>query len=108
MNFLSGFNMSFDPNRLGEGGIVAIIGIAVVFAVLAIIWLVLLGFNLIFNKLKLGQKKSDKIKCEAPPVIEAEPVSNDEEIIAVIAAAIAMAESEAPGSSFRVVSFKRV
>ena len=31
-----------------------------------------------------------------------------EEIIAVIAAAIAMAESEAPGSSFRVVSFKRV
>lgn len=34
--------------------------------------------------------------------------SNDEEIIAVIAAAIAMAESESEGLKFRVVSFKRI
>ncbi len=108
MNFLSEFNLSFDPNRLGDGGVIAIVGISVVFAVLAIIWLVLLAFNLVFNKLNLGQRKSDKIKYEAQPVAEVQPVSNDEEIIAVIAAAIAMAESEAPGSSFKVVSFKRV
>ena len=34
-------------------------------------------------------------------------VADDEEIIAVIAAAIAMAESESNGLKFRVVSFRR-
>lgn len=34
--------------------------------------------------------------------------NNDEEIIAVIAAAIAMAESESDGLKFKVVSFRRI
>ena len=35
-------------------------------------------------------------------------VAADEEIVAVIAAAIAMAESESNGLKFRVVSFRRI
>ena len=41
-------------------------------------------------------------------VISEAAESTDEEIIAVIAAAIAMAESENNGLKFRVVSFRRI
>ena len=53
-----------------------------------------------------------KFAAPAPKAqVVSEPVtpvaSNDEEIVAAIAAAIAMAESESDGIKFRVVSFKR-
>ena len=43
----------------------------------------------------------------APVVVAAPTVNEDEELIAVLAAAIAMAESENLGAKFRVVSFRR-
>jgi hypothetical protein len=59
-------------------------------------------------------RKGHQKKKAAPKVVqsvEAAPVTvsktNDEEIVAAIAAAIAMAESESDGIKFRVVSFKR-
>ena len=58
-------------------------------------------------------QKPDK-KADVPPTVEAAPevpatsAGNDEEIVAVIAAAIAAANSEMPNKKFRVVSFKRV
>ena len=46
---------------------------------------------------------------EAPAeVTPSIPESDDAELIAVLAAAVAAAETEAPGKSFRVVSFRRV
>ena len=107
MNLLLEFS-EFSVDKLIDGGTIALIGIAVVFLVLASIWLLLLCFNLVFNKLGFGNKKSDEITYDVVPVTPVQPTISDEEIVAVISAAVAMAESEAPGSKFRVVSFKRV
>jgi hypothetical protein len=46
--------------------------------------------------------------ADVVPVNNANDAGIDEEIVAVIAAAIAMAESESNGLKFRVVSFRRI
>ena len=89
------------------GGQMLLLGIGAVFAVLAIIWLVLTVFKAVFTRIEKKEKPvTAKQETEAPalaPVYTAE-----EEIVAVIAAAIAMAESESGNNvKFRVVSFKR-
>ena len=100
----------------------ALIGLLTVFAVLAIVWGVLELFHLISHGRKPKQTPpAQHSAIEPPPSLpleKAPPVTpevatpatstaDDEEIIAVIAAAIAAAESEQPTGSFRVVSFKR-
>ena len=81
-----------------------------VFSVLCILWIFLIGFKLLFHD--LPAKRSAKKK--AAPVInviekKVESTSVEEgELIAVIAAAIAMAESDHSGMKFKVVSFRRV
>ena len=90
---------------LGFGGQMLLLGVLTVFAVLARIWGALVIFERVFHK--EGAKKAEK-PAPAPVVVsQAAPVSNDDEIVAVIAAAIAMAESESGGAKFRVVSFRR-
>ena len=93
-------------DALGYGAVMVLIGMLTVFSVLCIIMLSLFAFKYFFHDLS-GKKASAPIKetiTEAPVAA----VSNqDEEIIAAIAAAIAMAESESDGIKFRVVSFKR-
>ncbi len=114
MNFLLGINPDvFNKNLLDEigawetlafGAEVVLLGMATIFGVLMILWIALTLF-----KTFLGHENSKSTVqiVEAAPVVEA-PKTNDEEIIAVIAAAIAMAESEAPsGVKFRVVGFRR-
>ena len=95
---------------LGFGATMLLIGMATVFSVLCILWICLIGFKIGFHDLPEKRKNEAKAIAEAPmPVVEAAPavVSDDGEIIAAIAAAIAMAESENSGIKFRVVSFKR-
>lgn len=89
------------------GGKILLIGMATIFSVLCLIWLCLSLFKVFFHDLKT--KKPATVKAaEVEEVKEvAQYQTNDEEIIAVIAAAIAMAESESTGVKFRVVSFKR-
>ena len=94
---------------LGFGAMMVLIGTCTVFAVLIIIWACLSGFKLIFHD--MPAKRTSKIVPDttvreevAAPVVYS---NNDEEIVAVIAAAIAMSESETSGIKFRVVSFKR-
>lgn len=92
---------------LSYGSQMLLIGLAAVFAVLIII--------LLFIKLLqffLGGHSADKTatKAIAPTQVEAKAVQNtalDEEIVAVIAAAIACAEAESGGIKFRVVSFRK-
>ena len=87
------------------GGQVLLIGMLAVFGVLATIWAVLMISQKIFSV-----KKATEPKVAAAPIATPAPVveqNNDEEIIAVIAAAIAMAESESNGMKFKVVSFRR-
>ena len=90
-------------SNIGLGVEVVLIGMCTVFAVLTIILGILTVFNLIFNKQK---KEPQPAPAPAPaPVVTK---NNDDEIIAVIAAAIAAAESECSGKKFTVVSFKRM
>ena len=89
------------------GGTIALIGIATVFAVLAVLWLSLLAFKFFFHDLPAKKKSESANEATPAPVVEVESASNDDEIVAVIAAAIATAESESDGVKFRVVSFRR-
>ena len=115
MNFL----LQFTPDQFAEknlgiqdiltsGGMVVLTGMLTVFSVLAILWLTLVIFKFFFHDIKNKTKKTKVAAPEAAPAISVAPVSHDEELVAVIAAAIAMAESESGnGTKFRVVSFKR-
>ena len=101
---------NFDISQLGEaalfGGAVLLIGMATIFSVLVVIWLSLMLFKIVFHD--LPEKKAAPAPAATAVAEEAEVVANDDsEIVAVIAAAIAMAESESSGVKFKVVSFKR-
>ena len=96
-------------DALTYGGGVVLLGMGTVFAVLIIIWVVLACFKFFFHDLKfIGKNKKAPVVEATPEVVASPAASDEEEIIAVIAAAIAMAESEsANGTKFRVVSFNR-
>lgn len=83
---------------------VFIIGMATVFAVLILIWGILSLFNR-FSKRGAGGKETTLPAVSTAPATAS--AAAGDELIAVIAAAIAMAENENPGMKFRVVSFRR-
>ena len=105
---------NFEFSQLGDalifGAAIALIGMITIFAVLCLLWLCLVVFKIVFER--LGNKRSAKKSVEVVnSVLEDDNGSksaDDGEIIAVIAAAIAMAESENSGMKFKVVSFRRV
>ena len=89
------------------GGQMLLLGMGAVFAVLAIIWLVLTVFKAVFARIEKNEKPAT-VKQEATTPAPTAAYTADTEIVAVIAAAIAMAESESGNNvKFRVVSFKR-
>ncbi len=106
------FSLWDDFSRVGEtvgfGARMLLLGLGTVFSVLILLWLCLIVFKIVFHDLPAKRAKAavaPVAKETAEPVVEEQ---NDEtEIIAVIAAAIAAAESECAGAKFRVVSFKR-
>ena len=94
-------------DAIGFGGKILLLGMGAIFAVLALIWLLLVVFKLVFSNIKDGNKPKNESIVSAP-VPQILNTSADTEIVAVIAAAIAMAESESSDNvKFRVVSFKR-
>ena len=107
---ITNFGEKLAPlDALTYGGGVVLLGMGTVFSVLIIIWVVLTCFKFFFHDLKFAKKPKKTPVAETVTEVVATPVHSDEdEIIAVIAAAIAMAESEsANGTKFRVVSFNR-
>ena len=101
-------------DRLNYMGTGVLMGVVVVFAVLALLWLILEIFGAVARR---GQSAPTASKVQAPaPVVETAPVApvaNDDEIVAAITAALAVYLEEAKASSpsvsgFRVVSFKKV
>ena len=108
MNFLLNVESTYGENLI-FGGQVVLIGIATVFSVLGLLWACLSVFKIVFHD--MAKNKTAKIVPDTTVTEEvAAPVvynGNDDEIIAAIAAAIAMAESEVSGAKFRVVSFRR-
>lgn len=92
---------------IGFGSKMLLIGMGAIFAVLALIWMLLVIFKLVFSNVKDGEK-AEKESVASAPVPQSLNTSADGEIVAVIAAAIAVAESESSDNvKFRVVSFKR-
>jgi sodium pump decarboxylase gamma subunit len=85
-----------------------LIGMATIFAVLCLLWGFLALFKVVFHDLPAKKAaKSNETVAVAPAAPVANTSTSDDEIIAVIAAAIAMAESECSDTKFKVVSFKR-
>lgn len=103
---------NFDPSQLGSallfGLSVVFIGMLTIFSVLIILWIFLAAFKVIFHDLPEKRKSNIKTNVNETVTAEAASTHNEDEIIAVIAAAIAMAESDNDGMKFRVVSFKRI
>ena len=83
---------------------IVLVGMLTVFAVLLLIMIALKLFELVFSKAPKEKKVEEPVASAPVPV--SVPTA-DEEIVAVIAAAIAMAEAESGGLKFRVVSFRR-
>ena len=108
---------AFSSESLVKAVEVAVLGMSMVFLVLAILWGVLAIFKVLFSE-KKKDEKTEKVESTPAPVAEPEPVAvetqDDGELIAVITAAIeAYRSAEANGDEnyvkgFRVVSFKRV
>ena len=104
-------------DRLLFGGKVALVGMAIVFAVLILLWVILELFGYASKKIINKPKKSDIINesdvivgdgvPDVPQIQEETGILEDEEeLIAVITAAVAMSVQK-PVSGFRVVSFKQ-
>ena len=102
------FNVDQLLDALIFGGAVLLIGMLTVFSVLCILWLFLVLFRLVFHD--IPKKRAEKHPLK-PVVVDETPrevkTMDDGEIIAVISAAIAMAENDNSGAKFRVVSFRR-
>ena len=122
VNILTKTTMPFTE-RLSESVQMTLLGMCAVFAVLAVIWFVLLLFKVFFYKDPNKKSKKEKSTKLAEPVVENQAAAvqdtnstNDSNnaTIAAIMAAISAYIAEDPDLSqeysggFRVVSFKRV
>ena len=106
----SNFEISSLGDALAFGGSILLIGMSAIFLILCVLWICLTLFKVFLHD--IPEKKASK-KVVTTNVVtveehEEEKKTEDTEIIAVIAAAIAMAESEHSDQKFRVVSFRRV
>ena len=103
--------------RLAEGFEVFVLGLLMVFAVLALLWGVLAIFKVIFYDIpeKRKKAKASETKTETAPAPEAAAapapvtVQDDGAIVAAITAALSeyFAESGEYSGGFRVVSFRK-
>lgn len=108
-----------DPDYWSSVGIITVTGILVVFLILALLIFVFWGMGQVFktlDKKKAKKAEAEKAakaaeaaaKAEASPAVEAveDDMSDDDEIIAVISAAIA-AYSEQDGKTYEIRSIRR-
>ncbi len=104
---IADIDLSTVEGKLSMGLQVTVLGMLIVFAVLAILWLCLLLFRFAFHDLpsKIRQKKSAAFDIA---IAQPEVQVCDAEIVAAITAAIMASQSETQGARFRVVSFKRI
>lgn len=99
--------------RLSEGTVVLVIGVAIVFMVLVLLWAILLAFSKMFgNSSNKAKTKAPVKKAEASVVKNTAPATNqavedEDEIVAVITAAIS-AITGTDGSKFKIKSIKRI
>mgnify|MGYP001663042440 FL=1 len=108
--FSSGME-NLNPNapfseKLLYGLKIALIGIVVVFLILAIIWAVLFVFNLIFKN-KSAAKPAERETAPAPVQKRVSGTLDEETAVAVATAAIAAARGEEK-CAFNVISITKI
>ncbi len=109
-NTLGIFDEGADLGKILTNGLqIVLIGIVTVFAVLGLLWAFLTVFKMVFYDASRNKSSVQIIDNTAAENVDSTELidSSDEEIVAVIAAAVAAAESESNGIKFRVVSFRR-
>lgn len=95
--------------RLADASIYSLLGMGIIFAVLALLWGVLALFNLYFGK----QKKKNSDEQSVTPAASDTGAGDEGAVVAAITAAISiiLAEEAAANNTvppqFRVVSFRR-
>ncbi len=99
------------PGKLGFSLIVMLIGMLTVFFGLVLLIGLIKIMQMLTSNLGQGKKKAAKAAEAAPapaaaPVVEEVPVTDDNELIAVISAAVAMMMED--GSAFTVRRVRRV
>ena len=101
--------------RLAYAARMLVVGLGMVFVVLAILWGVLALSHVLLGKKTAGKsaapEKKQSVLVQAAPVAKPAPTNDDAALIAVITAAIqaSMAEQgNAPAGTFRVVSFRPI
>ena len=109
---------AFSPERLELAGQMTLLGMVMIFAVLGLLWGVLVVFQRIMTRDTANPAEAPKAAPAPAPVAEAVPVtavSNDDEVIAAVIAAAVAAYMAGEGNTeaaynggFRVVSFRRV
>ncbi len=95
--------------RMQHAGTGTVIGVATVFAILMILWLILAIMQFVFSSTNKENKKKVKVQA-VPETVASAPVAktDDTQLIAVITAAItAMFEAQGITTKFRVKSFRR-
>ncbi|MBR6729264.1 MAG: OadG family protein [Clostridia bacterium] len=92
-----------------QGAVVAVIGIATVFTVLAILWGTLELMRVAFTRGAKPEKKEAPAPAPvAPiPVIPVAQAAEDEELIAVLTAAVAASLGQ-PASRLQIKSYRRI
>ena len=107
----------FSADAWSYAAQMTLLGMGMVFTVLAVLWAVLMLFKVFFaGRKSKADKKAAPVAEKPAEVLTAPAVSaaqtGDDELVAIITAAVAayMADEgiEAPAGGFRVVSFKRV
>lgn len=99
--------------KISEGVVVLVIGMLVVFAVLILLWAILLLFKTFFygmpnkNEKETTSEKKEVVQTKIPePVVEIKNETDDTELVAVITAAIC-ALTNTSASQFQIKSIKR-
>ena len=106
---------AFSAERWGYAGQMTLLGMVMIFAVLAILWGVLALFKVIFAKGEKAAPKQVEKPVETVPQITVAPEvqQSDDELVAILTAAVAAyieseGQTESYAGGFRVVSFRRV
>jgi sodium pump decarboxylase gamma subunit len=100
------YNGTFGENAK-SAGTVTLLGMATIFAVLALLWGVVQLLHLVMPKQKEKKPKAQTAETQVAPAVE-KPTEDDGAIVAAITAAILAARTEEGiTTGFRVVSFRR-
>ena len=97
-------------DALSAGGVVTLMGVGIVFSVLVVLMIVLMLFKVIFYKNdSKKQTAATEVKQEVKQevVSEVKPVASDDELIAVLTAAIA-ASLNTSTYNLKIKSYRRI